>query len=120
VKFDWIRGPNGFEQWQKFIRQCASFRHVDAGCVHLVFVLAKTQPHAQPAIGKDIEGGKPASQHDRVVVGHVEHAGAELNFFRLRRDVSERVERIQYLLVDFRQVSVPRDGIGSLQFEWIQ
>ncbi len=120
VKFDWIRGPNGFEQGQKFIGQSASLRHVGAGCIHFVFVPAKTQTDAQPAVGKDVEGGQPTSQHDRAVVGHVEHAGAQLDLLRLGGDVSERVERIEHLLVDFRKVSVRRAGIGSLQFDGIQ
>src|SRR5205807_3107975 len=54
VKFHRICGPNCFEQWQKFIGQSASCFHVGAGCVHFVFVPAKTQTDAQPAVGKDI------------------------------------------------------------------
>jgi hypothetical protein len=120
VKFDWIRRPNGFEQWQKFIGQSSSFCHVGAGCIHFVFVPAQAQTDAQPAVGKDVEGGQPASKHDGAVVGHVEHAGAQLDLFRLRGNVSERAERIEHLLVDFRKVSVRRARIGSLQFDWIQ
>ena len=84
------------------------------------FVPAKTQTHAQPAVGKDVEGGQPASQHDGVVIGHVEHAGPQLDLPRLGCDVSERVKRIKHLLVNFTQVSVRRAGIGSLQLKWIQ
>ena len=94
MKFDGIRGPDGFEQWQKFIGQSASLFHVGAGCVHFVFVPAETQTDAQPAVGKDIEGGQPASQHNGIVVRHIEHAGAKPDLFSLCGNVSERVERI--------------------------
>ena len=42
VKFNGIRGPNGFQQRQKFICQRASFRHISAGSVDFVFIPAET------------------------------------------------------------------------------
>ena len=43
VKFHRIGGPDGLEQWQIFIRQRASFRHISAGRIHFIFLPAKTQ-----------------------------------------------------------------------------
>ena len=50
-----------------------------------------------------INGGQPSCQHHRVVVGHIENARAQLDLFRLRGYVRERIKRIQHMPVDFRQ-----------------
>ena len=54
------------------------------------------------------------------MVGHVEDASPQLDLLRLGCDVSERVQGIERLLVDFRKVSIRRAGIRSLQLEWIE
>src|SRR6185437_10347256 len=51
MKLNWIGGPDGFEKWQKFIRQRAPFGEVGAGGIHFVFVPAKAQTNAEAAIG---------------------------------------------------------------------
>jgi hypothetical protein len=48
-------------------------RRVVAGGVHFFSVPSKTKSNAQPSAGKDIESSQPARQHDRIVIGHIEH-----------------------------------------------
>ena len=69
--------PDRLEAAQELVATSAALAERYAYGVVLVLRPAQPQPHVEPSTGEEIERGELLGQHDRLVVRHEQHAGAQ-------------------------------------------
>src|SRR5436309_6628758 len=106
VEFRGIGFPDGVKHLQEFISPPGTGLHRSARRVELVLRPALAEAHAQPATGEDVKCRKVTSEHDRVVIRHVENARAKADAARVSCRVSESTQWVELNLVGFRKGAI--------------
>src|SRR5271166_1114220 len=104
--FGRVHRPDRLQHLQEFVGARTTYLHVGASRFHLIGRPTDAEANSQASLRQNVNGAEAPRQQHGVVVRNIEDAGAQLDGAGVRGGERERVQRVEAVLVLFRQRAI--------------